>query len=190
MNNKPDGERKQGCRECGEVERHKPTCDFWKKDVTGSDAVLDSERGSAHVYCHGCSEAGGADRAIYHAPPACNSQRGESVAPDVVADYETDPVSREVFTVTRPVAPQREVVRVKQRRRVIVLLEIDGTYEQAQAVQDAIGKAVDDDFLGAIVTRVISEHEIPHVWWEVKGERWESPIFVENETADLATEKP
>lgn len=23
------------------------------------------------VYCHGCSEAGGADRAIYHSPPEC-----------------------------------------------------------------------------------------------------------------------
>lgn len=24
-----------------------------------------------YVYCHGCSESGGADRAIYHAAPVC-----------------------------------------------------------------------------------------------------------------------
>ena len=27
--------------------------------------------GNIEVYCHGCSVAGGADRAIYHAPPVC-----------------------------------------------------------------------------------------------------------------------
>lgn len=33
------------------------------------------------VYCHGCSQASGADRAIYHAPPACESDAAEAGQP-------------------------------------------------------------------------------------------------------------
>ncbi len=37
------------------------------------------ECGMTFVYCHGCSEAGGAERAIYHAGPVCEmNARGAS----------------------------------------------------------------------------------------------------------------
>lgn len=32
--------------------------------------------GMTFVYCHGCSEAGGAERAIYHAGPVCEINAG------------------------------------------------------------------------------------------------------------------
>lgn len=31
------------------------------------------ERTDKHIYCHGCTVAGGAERAIYHLPPACKA---------------------------------------------------------------------------------------------------------------------
>ena len=33
-----------------------------------------------YVYCHGCSEAGGADMPIYHEPPVCKSSRDTPIA--------------------------------------------------------------------------------------------------------------
>lgn len=56
-------ERRDVCVKCGQPDRHLPTCDFWKKDVTGSDAVLDSERVSTSPATaisprHVCAEPG------------------------------------------------------------------------------------------------------------------------------------
>lgn len=69
----------------------------------------------------------------------------------------------------------------KQWRRVIVFLEVDGTSDQANVIRDAIGEAIDDEFLGAVVTDVIQANRIERVDWRVSGERWERGNFYEDE---------
>lgn len=41
---------------------------------TGHGAIALTHVEPHVVYCHECSKAGGADRAIHHAPPACPSE--------------------------------------------------------------------------------------------------------------------
>ena len=59
------------------------------------------------------------------------------------------------------------------RRRVLVTLTIEGSDGDAQAIQDAIGEAINDEFLGAIVSDVVQARQIANVDWVVKGERWQ-----------------
>src|SRR5438045_1237645 len=56
----------------------------------------------------------------------------------------------------------------EQKRRVIITLTVTGSYGDAQAIQDAVGEAIDDELLGAIVTDVVNQREIANVDWIVK----------------------
>ena len=49
------------CGECPKLEKGFPECFERRENVKGPD-----------VYCHECSKAGGAERAIYHLPPVCS----------------------------------------------------------------------------------------------------------------------
>lgn len=43
-----------------------------KSRRAGETKTVEVMRGDKkEIYCHACSEAGGADRPVYHEPPAC-----------------------------------------------------------------------------------------------------------------------
>lgn len=64
------------CFKCGEDIDVEPGFEYEDKDTLVCELCAKS------VYCHACSEAGGADRAIYHLPPACpDSVIGEEKKP-------------------------------------------------------------------------------------------------------------
>lgn len=52
------------------------------QNYTDGDGMPDypSAEEMGFVYCRGCSEAGGADRPIYHKPPVCKSSRDTPIA--------------------------------------------------------------------------------------------------------------
>ena len=57
------------CPRCGGVKvvMFDADNDYCEECKEWFSAVPDVEQ----IYCHKCSEAGGAERAIYHAPPVC-----------------------------------------------------------------------------------------------------------------------
>jgi hypothetical protein len=61
-----------------------------------------------------------------------------------------------------------------KRRRVIVDIRVEGTDEDAQKIQDAIGAAINDEVLMPACVEVMELRDIADVKWEVRGERWVS----------------
>ncbi len=61
-----------------------------------------------------------------------------------------------------------------EKRRIVVTLEINGSAEDAQAIQDAVGEAIDDEFISAVILSYSNRPLLRDVKWTVKGERWES----------------
>ena len=49
---------------------------------------------------------------------------------------------------------------------------LNGSFGDAQEAQDVVGEAIDDEFLGAILTELAESRSLD-ITWTVRGERWQ-----------------